>query len=342
MQGALLWNGDDLYRPVLTSENARWLLAAPGMPALNAIAEELDRNLQPHVLSRHAYFRNFPNYALQSWQRYSVMERGLIPEDAVTVEGMAGIPPYYLPALRVVDLHGLTDKTIARNPVAAHNSERRMAHERRPPPGYLERRGYNFQVFPPAGNISDALSVAQYTVRVAEGLYMPFNAPSHQWVADRFDGREWTTAKLYTEDLVTEVRGDTPVLAADFAVYVIAERNLLLYVKDGCDGADDDAKFFLHIYPVALSDLPDDRRQYGFDNRDFSTRLNLPRFTIDYWDFTGDLLVFLAPGYCAVYSRLPDYPIAAIRTGQYISGGGALWGGRFDFPAGAGVGESAR
>ena len=255
---------------------------------------------------------------------------------------MAGIPPYYLPALRVVDLHGLTDKTIARNQVAAPNSERRMAHERRPPPGYLEQRGYNFQVFPPAGNISDALSVAQYTVRVAEGLYMPFNAPSHQWVVDRFDGREWTTVTLYTEDLMAEVWGDIPVLAADFAVYVIEEKNLLLYVKDGCDGAESDAKFFLHIYPVALSDLPDDRRQYGFDNRDFSTRLNLPRFTIDYWDFTGDLLVFLEPGYCAVYSRLPDYPIAAIRTGQYISGAGELWAGRFDFPAGAGGGESAR
>ena len=171
---------------------------------------------------------------------------------------------------------------------------------------------------------------------------MPFNAPSHQWVADRFDGREWTTVTLYTEDLMAEVRGDTPVLDADFAVYVISERNLLLYVKDGCDGAEADAKFFLHIYPVALSDLPDDRRQYGFDNWDFSTKLSSPRSTIGPQDFTGDRLVFLAPGYCAVYSRLPDYPIAAIRTGQYISGGGALWGGRFDFPAGAGVRESAR
>ena len=267
---------------------------------------------------------------------------GLFPKDAVTVEGMAGIPPYYLPDLRVVDLHGLTDKTIARNPVAAPNSERRMAHERRPPPGYLEQRGYNFQVFPTAGNISDALSVAQYTVRVADGLYMPFNAPSHQWVADRFDGREWTTAKLYLEDLAAGVGGDAPVLEADFAVYVIAERNLLLYIKEVCDGAEADAKFFLHIYPVALSDLPDNRRQYGFDNLDFSTEVRLPEYTIDPWDVTGDRLVFLEPGYCATYGGLPDYPIAAIRTGQYISGEGELWKGRFDFPAGVGGGESAR
>ena len=220
------------------------------------------------------------------------MERGFIPEDAVTVEGMAGIPPYYLPDLRVVDLHGLTDKTIARNPVAAPNSERRMAHERRPPPGYLERRGYNFEVLRPADSIAEALSVAQYTVRVADGLYMPFNAASHQWVADRFDGREWTTVTLYTEDLMAGVGGDAPVLAADFAVYVIAERNLLLYVKEGCDGADADAKFFLHIYPAALPDLPGNRRQYGFDNRDFSTKVRLPEYTIDPWGATGDAWYF--------------------------------------------------
>ena len=342
MQGALLWIGNDTHRATLTAESAGWLLAAPGMPALNAIAEELDRNQKWEVLRRHVYFKNYPNYTLPIWQRYSVMERGLIPEDAVTVREITGIPSYYLPDLKVVDRYGLTDKTIARSPVAAPNSERRMAHDRRPPPGYLEQRGYNFQVFPPAGNISEALSVAQYTVRVGGGLYMPFNAASHQWVADRFDGREWTTVTLYLEELMAEVQEDAPVLGTDFAVYVIEEKNLLLYVKEDCDVADADAMFFLHIYPVALSDLPDDRRQYGFDNWDFSTKLSSPRLTIGHWDFTGDRLIFLAPGYCAVYSRLPDYPIAAIRTGQYISGGGALWGGRFDFPTGAGVGESAR
>ena len=68
----------------------------------------------------------------------------------------------------------------------------------------------------------------------------------------------------------------------------------------------------------------------------------MPEYTIDPWEVTGDRLVFLAPGYCATYGGLPDYPIAAIRTGQYISGEGELWSGRFDFPAGAGGGESAR
>ena len=342
MQGALLWHGEDENRAALTSENAGWLLAAPGMPALNAIAGELDRNLNRDVLTRHAFFWGHTNYDIYIWQRYSVVERGLIPEDAVTVQQLAGMLPYYLPDLEVVDWYGLNDKTIARNPVKEPNSERRMAHERRPPPGYLEQRGYNFEVLRPADSIAEALSVAQYTVRVADGLYMPFNAPSQQWVADRFDGREWTTARLYLEELAAGVRGDAPVLEADFAVYVIAERNLLLYVKDDCDGADADAKFFLHIYPVALSDLPDNRRQYGFDNRDFSTEVRLPEYTIDPWEVTGDRLVFWAPGYCATYGGLPDYPIAAIRTGQYISGEGELWAGRFDFPAGAGVGESAR
>ena len=339
MQGALLWTGNDTHRATLTAENAGWLLAAPGMPALNVIAKELDRNMNKYSLTRHSYFRNYPNYAQQIWQRYSVMERGLIPGDAVAVIYMAGIPPYYLPDLRVVDRYGLTDKTIARNPVAAPNNERRMGHDRKLPPGYLEQRGYNFEVHTPVESIPEALSVAQYTVRVADGLYMPFNAASYQWVADRFDGREWTTGKFYTEELVAEIQGETPVLAADFAVYVIEGKNLLLYVKEECDGADADARFSVHIYPVALSDLPDDRQQYGFDNRDFSTKLNLPRFTTDIWDFTGDRMVFLESGGCAIYGGLPDYPIAAIHTGQYISGGGELWAARFDFPGRAGVAQ---
>ena len=341
MQGALLWQGVDKNRAELTSENARWLLSAPGMPTLNDIAGDLDRNKNTLVLIRHAEFLIISNSVTLDWQKYSVMKRGLIPKDAVAFERYLGIRSYYLPDLRVVDTFGLTDKTVARNPVETPNSDRAMAHDRRPPPGYLRQRGVNFQVFPSADSVPEALSAAQYTVRIAEGLYMPFNAVSRQWVAEHFDGQEWVSLTSYIKEALAEVRGEHPVLEANFDVYVMEEKNLLLYVNEECRGANADAKFFLHIYPIDPSDLPVHRRQYDFDNRDFSTKSRKVA-NVDYWDPLPDRLVFMAPGYCAIYGELPGYPIAAIRTGQYISGEGEIWGGRFELQAGAASGETAR
>ena len=342
MQGALLWQAVDNYRATLTLENARWLLAAPGMPALNAIAEELDRNKNTFVLLRHSQFQIMANDTLLDWQRYADMKRELIPKDAVTVYHILGIMSYYLPDLRVVDSHGLADKTVARNPVETPNSDRAMAHDRRLPPGYLRQRGVNFQVLPHTDSVPAALSVAQYTLRVADGLYMPFNAVSRQWVAERFDGREWTSLTSYIKEALAEVRGETPVLDSDFDIYVMEEKDLLLYVNEECRGLNADAKFFLHIYPVDPSDLPEHRRQYGFDNRDFSTKFDAVGYGIDYWDPLPDRLVFPAPGRCAIHDELPDYPIAAIRTGQFISGEGEIWAGRFELTAPAASGETAR
>ena len=75
----------------------------------------------------------------------------------------------------------------------------------------------------------------------------------------------------------------------------------LVYVKEPCEQADTDARFFLHAAPERMDDLPEDRRQYGFDNLDFDYFLNGALFD----------------GRCAARAALPDYPVASIRTGQY-------------------------
>ena len=61
--------------------------------------------------------------------------------------------------------------------------------------------------------------------------------------------------------------------------------------------------FFLGIFPVNVDDLPDERRQYGFDfeNNDFTFG--------QYGQRIDDA--------CAITVRLPDYEIARITTGQY-------------------------
>ena len=113
-----------------------------------------------------------------------------------------------------------------------------------------------------------------------------------------------------------------PAIRSDFSVYL--QDGALHYLKPECTQRDAAAWFYLHIIPADASDLPEIRREYGYDNRDFQWR-----------DFTG---AGIAPvtrqgiafeGRCLITVPLPDYDIAAIRTGQFVPGEGRLWGEEF-------------
>ena len=108
--------------------------------------------------------------------------------------------------------------------------------------------------------------------------------------------------------------GDAPpVIRSDWDVHLVG--NSLVYVKEQCGSEDADAQFFLHLDPVDVSDLPRHRKQYGFDNLDFAFR--------DHRLIEGEV--------CVVERVLPDYGIAAIRTGQYVpvdDGFNNLWKGK--------------
>ena len=105
------------------------------------------------------------------------------------------------------------------------------------------------------------------------------------------------------------------VIDADFQVYRRG-RHWLVYGKDACTAEDRAARFFLHIVPVDPADLPADRREYGFDNRDFQ-----------FGRSNGGGI----KGRCVMERRLPSYAIAAIRTGQYVAGGDTLWSAEYRF-----------
>ena len=77
-------------------------------------------------------------------------------------------------------------------------------------------------------------------------------------------------------------------------------RNRLLYAKPHCSLAEYETPVTLHIYPENLADLPFYLWKGGLDNRDFP----LPA----YGGRPG--------GECIAVFPLPDYPIAAIHTGQ--------------------------
>ena len=87
----------------------------------------------------------------------------------------------------------------------------------------------------------------------------------------------------------------------------------LVYVKEPCEQANTEARFFLHVTPERMGDLPEERRGYGFDNLDF-----------DFFPNRGALL----DGRCAARTALPEYPIASVRTGQY-DGDGEIWSAEF-------------
>ena len=283
------------------------ILMAPGMPTMIALSDDLQLYLRKaNVGSLLGLRRSWTNRRLAYWQPYQEMERGIIPSDALTVTDPAGIPPYFLPDLKFIDSFGLTDATIARNPVT--REPRYLAHERQPPPGYLAERGVNFRVFPAAASAQAAMSHGLYAVQVGPALWMPFDAPSREWVAARF-----AQFKSTLENSRLLMRGPFDVYLGPGATM------LLFYVKDRCDPSE--PAVFLHIVPAEVADLPASRRQYGFGNHDFIP----PRpWSSGKWPSLTQS--------CVVRRWLPDYPIAAIRTGQYVSESGErLWGREFRF-----------
>ena len=103
------------------------------------------------------------------------------------------------------------------------------------------------------------------------------------------------------------VAAGKPAARATFDVYL--KDSALHYVKEDCGTADAEAQFFLHFFPVDGHDLPAHRRQYGFDN----------------WDFPFAWRGGYFDGKCMTQAPLPGYPVAQIRTGQFVRGEGQLW-----------------
>lgn len=200
MQAALLFEADRSgYSNVgLNRQNAGWLLWAPGMERISGLATSGRWGIGGNYVGvRFGLNQQFTEGVIESWRPYDGAARPLIPLDAVATAGRAGIMPYYISNLTVVDVCGLTDKAVARNPVIVPNGARIMAHDRNPPAGYLERRGVNFVVYPAAMSEAEALFFAPYAVRVDSNLWMPFDTDKPiDWVEERFadfshDARRW-------------------------------------------------------------------------------------------------------------------------------------------------------
>ena len=131
--------------------------------------------------------------------------------------------------------------------------------------------------------------------------------PAGNWVGHYYPGLPDTL------DALNRLRASGPPVSADGARWEVYHDGppgggRLLYAKAGCTANHRTAWFFLHLTPVNPGDLPGDRRGYGYANLDFQ--------------FEGRGLEW--GGECLAIVSLPDYPIAAIATGQYTDAG-RLW-----------------
>ena len=125
------------------------------------------------------------------------------------------------------------------------------------------------------------------------------------------DGAEvWSIAHVVQEPKLISayqsIVSNEPAARSEFDLYI--DGGNLYYVKEPCGDADTDVGFFLHVFPEDLDDLPEHRRQHGFDNLDFG------------FDVRGVLF----DGKCTAAVDLPQYGIARIATGQF-DGAGRIW-----------------
>ena len=111
----------------------------------------------------------------------------------------------------------------------------------------------------------------------------------------------------YYSSAYREIVDGEPAARGVFDMYL--KDNRLYYYKEACTEADRAGRFFLHFIPVVAADLPLGRRAYGMGNGDF--------------EFEEYGTVF--DGKCIAAVPLPGYPLAAIRSGQFILGAERLW-----------------
>ena len=111
-------------------------------------------------------------------------------------------------------------------------------------------------------------------------------------------------AAMPAREYLTRLRAQSlPSARNRYDVYLMGNR--LIYTREDC-AAEDLESFFLFLEPAAVADLPEWRRQYGFDNLGFDFR----QYGMQ------------ADGVCLVNFPLPGYAITQVRTGQHSGAAG--------------------
>ena len=98
-----------------------------------------------------------------------------------------------------------------------------------------------------------------------------------------------------------------PLIRSEYDVY--RDGGALVYLKERCESEHTRGRFLLSVFPVRLSDIPQDRRESGhagmnFDFSDYGARFD---------------------GKCAILRALPSYPVESVEIGRFVAGVGEIW-----------------
>ena len=117
------------------------------------------------------------------------------------------------------------------------------------------------------------------------------------------EGKVWSDVfpkdlNLYREAYASVV-ADPPTVRSDWNVHLYDDG--VTYIRDRCTAEDVENHFFLHVIPEDVKDLPEVRRDNGFESITFNVPSRGAMFD----------------GKCLVSVDLPDYDISSISTGQF-------------------------
>lgn len=107
-----------------------------------------------------------------------------------------------------------------------------------------------------------------------------------------------------TREAIARGEAGPPAARSEFDLFLGG--TTLAYFRAPCGETETERRFFLHSYPSRPADLPESRREFGFENRDFDFEA--------YGSFFADGSLAVVP--------LPEYPIGRLRTGQRSAAGG--------------------
>ena len=176
----------------------------------------------------------------------------------------------------------------------------------------FEFRGYGWRI----GEACLAVRELPNTYGIGHVTTGQFNLErtGHSWLRHYF-------SSSYRDRLLAEA--GEPIIRSDYDIYLHQEkagesagqpnRLRLLYFKPACSQDEIGTRFFMHVIPRSAEDLPDDRKEAGYEELNFALE--------DYGGRYG--------GDCFAVRELPEYDILEIRTGQTTGENSNSWQGSF-------------
>lgn len=108
-----------------------------------------------------------------------------------------------------------------------------------------------------------------------------------------------------------------PIVQSKYDIYLQRQTNSLVYLNRDCiPGSEEATRVFLHIYPTDNENLPENRRQIGYDTYELQW--------IAFPHYKGGM-------HCIGSFGLPNYDIDRIIVGQYTSYLGVDWAVEYQF-----------